>query len=365
VRVTVDYVCGYKVYTYTFDGIEGSFVHAVANNKINREPGGPNDMLRELQTADMGLERRRFGGEKMSFSKEGPTEIEKSPALMDSASLLTPQLKDNPKTSEAADAQEARTAAKKPEADEGDFMTAFSMNYGLPYKFVASGASRPFEDAPEAVRACRSRLNWAARTFLARCSAEHDFNEELIFAYMEGQKIEYHDDGEDGLGPRIATLSLGGKAKMHMRMKAKHYVGCSKTGVFTAEEPKPGCLGGREMFEQRHARWEELRQLKGHDRAAFRKRQVEIPKELGIYDTRNKKADDLVTITLSHGDIVLMEGYEVQKYLEHKVMPEEHLRFALTCREVLANHLTESELPRYTVGRDEYGYDGSRAQDWA
>ena len=60
-----------------------------------------------------------------------------------------------------------------------------------------------------------------------------------------------------------------------------------------------------------------------------------------------KKADDLVTITLGHGDIVLMEGYDIQKYLEHKVVPEGYLRFALTCRTVLEDHLKPEERSAY------------------
>ena len=120
----------------------------------------------------------------------------------------------------------------------------------------------------------------------------------------------------------------------------------------------------RDRYEKRLAAWIELQKIKDFDKPGYRKRLTQSPKELGIYDKRNKKADDLVTITLSHGDIVLMDGYEIQKYLEHKVVPEEHLRFALTCREVLANHLSESERPTYEVLPDDYRYDGSKAQDW-
>ena len=84
-----------------------------------------------------------------------------------------------------------------------------------------------------------------------------DFNEELIFAYLEGQKIEYHDDGEEGLGPCIATLSLGGRAKMHMRMKTKHHVGCSKSGILVEEEPVPGGIA----YKERWKAWDEVEKL--------------------------------------------------------------------------------------------------------
>ncbi|KXL45473.1 hypothetical protein M433DRAFT_28463, partial [Acidomyces richmondensis BFW] len=306
--------CGrcYKVYKYTFDGIEGNFVHAIANNKINREPRAADEMLIAMQTEDMRLQRR----------------------------------------------SDSNLQTKGSEIESGDFMTAFSVNYGMPYKFVSSVASLPFEEAPWPVTECRSRLNWAARTFLDDRTLDADFNEALILAYMEGQKMEYHDDGEEGLGPRIATLSLGGKAKMHVRMKMKHYTGCSKSGIFTPERPVPGGIGGKDMDKRRLAEWEKLQTLKEVDRAAYQARLKEIPRELGLFEKRMKKADDLVTVSLSHGDIILMEGYDIQKYLEHKVVAKGYLRFALTCRTVLANHLKPEELPKYEVRPDSHYYQG-------
>ncbi|TKA62977.1 hypothetical protein B0A55_12301 [Friedmanniomyces simplex] len=360
VYVSVRYTHNYKVYTYTFPGIEGSFIHAVANNTIKEEARGPNEMLAELQKADMGLERRRFGGEKMSGAKQSKVPATPQRDVVAPAGLLTPPMEAPPEI-ELPIAN--TTASKVLDVEEGGFMTAFSMNYGMPYKFVASGASRAFDDAktPWPVRECRSRLIWAADEFLPSSNRSRssrgkmDLNEELIFAYMEGQKIEYHDDGEEGLGPTIATLSLGGKAKMHLRMKAKHFVGCSKMGLLTAEKPVPGGL----EYEKRLALWEELQPLKGRDRATYQKRVKEIPKELGIYEKRNKRPEDLVTVSLSHGDLIIMDGYAIQRYLEHKVVPEGFLRFALTCRTVLENHLKEHERPGYAVEGDGIGYDGA------
>ncbi|RMY24208.1 hypothetical protein D0867_01534 [Hortaea werneckii] len=351
VSVKVSYTHGYKIFTYTVEGIKGRFVHAVANGRINREWQGPDDMFAALQTEDMGLERRRFNSEKLSGGKE---KVQTAPAEVQG------HLPSPPNVGPERDEADELGAIQKPEADVGDFMMAFSMNYGMPYKFVASGASKPFEESPWPVQACRSRLNWAQRMFLPDSGSGNDdeFNEELIFAYMEGQKIEYHDDGEEGLGPRIATLSLGGKAKMYLRMKSKHFVGCSKTGVFTPDRPVPGGIDGKEMDERRLAAWNELQSLKETDRAAYSRRLKEIPKKLGLYSKKGKQAPDLVTVTLNHGDIVLMEGYDIQKYLEHKVVPDAHLRFALTCRVVLENHLKPEERPGYAVGPDTYGYDG-------
>lgn len=304
-------------------------------------------MLIELQTKDMGLERRIFGSSGRSSKRE----------MWHSKPLTVQQLA-------GLAAVENEYSAVVPGCGDGDFMTAFSMNYGMPYQFVATGASRSFEDAPEAVRACRSRLNWAAKTFLNVTDEEVDFNEELIFAYMEGQKIDYHDDGEEGLGPRIATLSLGGKARMHLRMKTKHFVGCTKSGLLVQECPKPHSVGGRETYEKRLEAWQEVQTIKDADPLLYRKRLSQLPRELGIFEKRCKKAEDLVTVTLSHGDVVLMEGYEIQQYLEHRVVPEGYLRFGMTCRDVLPSHLSKEEMPSYSVLPDRYGYDGSKPQEW-
>lgn len=341
VHIHIQHLYGYKISTYTFDGIEGSFAHIAATKQLNGEKYGPNEMFAALQTAKMGLERRVFAVTKMSGGKSDKVrdgQIEES-IVRDDA---------EPAEESADDAQEFAA---------GDLMTAFSMNYGMPYKFVASGGSQAFEDAPWPVTECRRRLNWAQKTFLSNKHEYMDFNEQLIFAYLEGQKIEYHDDGESGLGPRIATLSLGGRAKMHMRVKAKHFVGCSKVGVFTEERPVPGSIDGNQMYRKRLEKWNELQTLKS-DSIAYNRRRKEIPKELGIFEKKMKKAQDLVTVTLSHGDIIVMDGYDIQKYLEHKVVPEGHLRFALTCRTVLSNHLRPEERPTYQVEEDPVTYDG-------
>ncbi|KAK5112742.1 hypothetical protein LTR62_003840 [Meristemomyces frigidus] len=362
VSLDIQHAFGYKIYIYSFVGIEGHFVHAVANRKITSESRGPDDMLYEMQVADMGLERRRFGGGKTSadMKKSDVDAVNKGPdtpsATVDTNDQLRTPQSEMPTSHQLTDTNATQEQSLVIPADNGDFMTAFSMNYGMPYKFVASGASQCFENAPWPVRECRSRLKWAAKEFLSTVPNKSDFadlNELLILAYMEGQKIDYHDDGEEGLGPRITTLSLGGRAKMHLRMKSKHYTGCSKgTGILTDDRPLPGSL----EYEARLGLREELSQLKISDRAAFYRRMKQIPKELGVYERRNKSAKDLVEVTLNHGDIVIMDGYEIQRFLEHKVVPVGRLRFALTCRTVLEGHLGEGERPEYLVQPDKGVY---------
>ena len=48
-------------------------------------------------------------------------------------------------------------------------------------------------------------------------SEEPPFNELLTVAYMEKQSMGFHTDGEQGLGPVVASLSMGSPAIMKFR----------------------------------------------------------------------------------------------------------------------------------------------------
>lgn len=371
VKTQVRYRSNYKLLSYTIEGVAGSVIVAKANQKVNSEPGGPDDMFREIQSADLGLERRMLRATSDGEPKPA-TQQPISPA--GSANDLSNAM-ENPDENDKAEEEQEDEHDK---VEVGNRMTAFGMNYGMPYKFIASGDSRSFEDAPAAIRAAWFRLNFAQREFVNDPAGYQDFNEELVFAYMQGQNIKYHDDGEKGLGPRIATLSLGAGATMTLRVKAKYHSQVSKAGVFTYEKPlplsvlesstqgfKPKAKGAdktksadslKEKQAARVAAFEELKKLKdAGNTAEFRKRSKELATELKL---RRGQAQPLLSFHLTHGDIVLMEGEEIQKFLEHQVDPCGNLRFALTCRTILENHLTPDQLPKYKVGEAEV-YDGS------
>ncbi|KAI7669063.1 hypothetical protein KC319_g6226, partial [Hortaea werneckii] len=111
VSVKVSYTHGYKIFTYTVEGIQGRFVHAVANGRINREWQGPDDMFAALQTEDMGLERRRFNSEKLSGGKD--KEIQNTPAKFQVRGQLPSLPNDGPEPDEADECG----VIHKPEAD--------------------------------------------------------------------------------------------------------------------------------------------------------------------------------------------------------------------------------------------------------
>ncbi|KAK1656092.1 hypothetical protein BDP81DRAFT_278022, partial [Colletotrichum phormii] len=162
----------------------------------------------------------------------------------------------------------------------------FLQNWGAPYKFVVAVDSKPFSEAPEAFIGALKRMEWAGRlTRDPSITADFtNFNELLSIGYMEEDKIGFHDDGEDTLGPTVATLSLGSPAIMFFAKKTKNVKNAKKTKK--DEEYRPVVL----------------------------------------------------KFPLYHGDIVVMHGSRIHEKYLHKVDPKGKRRFALTCRNIDLTH---------------------------
>jgi hypothetical protein len=144
-----------------------------------------------------------------------------------------------------------------------------------------------------------------------------------------------------------------------LRMKHKHYQGAKSSRekgkqVFRLikDAPVPGCI----KYQERKAAWEDLQRFE-NDPIAFEQRLRQIPTELGLKEKGEQSP--VMTLRLKHGDMIFMHGAEIQKYYEHSVVPEDKLRFALTCRQILPGHLKKEEMPLYDVGPDPNWYDGS------
>lgn len=309
VDVQVFFSHGYRINRYEIPGIQGFITHMIANKTILEEPGGPDTMFEELQQVDIGLRRRPLPNGQL----KGP-----------------------------------------------NYCRQFLVNYGMPYKFIASTASHSVDDAARPITATRSRLIWAARFLLGEEDAddtpkpEEEFNEVLALGYFESQKISYHDDGEHGLGPTIATLSLGAPGTMRIRMKARHYHGVSTSGICDDAPPLPGC----KAYDARSRLQASLDSLKASDPKAYNVRRKQVPKELGLRCAGQSK--DVLCMHVAHGDVVVMHGAELQRYYEHAVEHTGKLRFALTCRYIDPASLKEGDRPTYVVGPDEGDYDGSK-----
>ncbi|ESZ95165.1 hypothetical protein SBOR_4465 [Sclerotinia borealis F-4128] len=258
----------YTVYTYLIPDANGNIIgfirHFKANSVINSKKDGANEVFMRLQEIDIGLKRN------------------------------------------------ANMHAGLP----GEILTNhFSVDTGAPYKYKVAQAAHSFKDADPVILKALGRLTWAGQESVgAEFEEFHEFNEILTLSYFEKMKIDYHDDGEDTLGPTIGTWSLGCNAIMKIRPKAKSPVG----GVMKGEG-------------KRHK-------------------------------------SDVLVMNLEHGDIVVMHGCKIQEDYEHAVTPQGSVRFAMTSRYIDPGRLTpaarriafaNSQLP--DDFEDKYAYHGDVA----
>ena len=315
VDLTTTFTRGHRIDIYKFLDVDATVFHIHSNARINAETNGPDDMFIRAQETGLGLRRR---------------------------------LKPNGQI--------------KGERHMGHFM----MNYGVHYKFINEVPSQNFDKADQTIRDARTRLNWAA-SFVLGEKHTLKFNECLVVGYFEGQKINFHDDGEEGLGPVVATLSLGYPGWMKIRMKDQHFLGYIKNSNSKAYfdfPPKPGCNKyeiRKEKYAEMHARVEAARQNSGSNNARRKSKtkreseggrleeaenlnvievQKQIALELGLVNKKRQREDDeddggeataensgrkervrkeaplLLNMRLNHGDIIVMAGEEMQQYYE-------------------------------------------------
>jgi len=261
-----------------------SITHMFSNATINKAPGGPDDLLWNLQLGENDLRR---------------------------------------------------SALKMAQVD-GQLSAHFSVNYGLPYKYIVAVDSKGFNQAPPEVLEAVRRMTWAAEQAVSDNSFQR-FNECLMVAYMESEKMGYHDDGEDTLEPVVATLSLGAPGTMRFRMKLRYFSGFSDKQR-TRYDPKTPIIDGCWKPEERR-RLNELART-GISSQALNDEAKRVLKCKGT----PALAPALLELRLKHGDLLVMNGADLQKYYEHEAMPMEGLRFCLTCRGIKRDMLPEDQL---------------------
>ncbi|GEM06873.1 hypothetical protein Rt10032_c02g0890 [Rhodotorula toruloides] len=185
----------------------------------------------------------------------------------------------------------------------------------------SSGDSPPFDVdityAPECAREARNHLDTVVQ-LLVGPDRMTDFNEILSVAYMTGGKMNYHDDGERGLGPYVASLSLGSDALMTFRAKGKKKTRAFGGGAGRTGKKAPAATATEEAVEEEE---------EGDGKKADRGKRI------------------VCKMRLRHGDVMVMEGEEMQRLFEHKVEPE-GLRYAATARFVGPDHLNPAPKAR-------------------
>ncbi|KAK0203612.1 hypothetical protein DFS33DRAFT_1332731 [Desarmillaria ectypa] len=164
----------------------------------------------------------------------------------------------------------------------GEFLAHyFSQNSGEPYHYVGGTDNTvAWDQAPSAVIEARALMQHRIKLALED-TCESEFNEVLSAAYMQKQKMAFHSDSERGLGPTVAGLSLGSPALMHFR-KLK---------------PK---------------------------------------RRKGVSENEEKTDRTVLSLVLRHGDILVMQGADIQRCYEHTVVPS-NFRIAATARYITPN----------------------------
>ncbi|KAJ5116544.1 hypothetical protein N7456_000892 [Penicillium angulare] len=259
----------------------GTVTHFVSNVAINAKAKGADDLFQALQDVDIGLRRYRFA----------LTQV--VPGIMTNNLLK---------------------------------------NIGLPYSFRAPNDSQSFnefhEKNPDLVSAY-AQLHWACNFANQEDGIENKpINEMLIIGYLKGQDINWHHDGNGTLGPTIATLCLGTKARMSFRMKGLYYWGLSRSGMLVSDDPVlKGCQNyvRRKRLKRQYLNGELTQEEYDHERRKIIRK--------GEYS----KPPRIIELTLYHGHIVVMNGEGIQKYYEHSVESIEGLRFAPTARHVIGD----------------------------
>ncbi|KAK4047680.1 hypothetical protein OIO90_006109 [Microbotryomycetes sp. JL221] len=174
--------------------------------------------------------------------------------------------------------------------------------------------------APACVRRACQSISQVARGVCDDVESDDIiFNEVLSVAYMEGGKMSYHDDGEVGLGPVVASLSLGSDATMDFRRKPPKKDRRSHVASDAAQ---------RDYVDQ---------DAEGKDSQVAESKQ-----------SRKSKSVIVVRLTLKHGDFLIMEGRGVQRDFDHMVRPV-NLRYAATARFIGQDHRSLSRRTHFEV----------------
>lgn len=187
-----------------------------------------------------------------------------------------------------------------------------------------------------------SRRSEDRRKTLTFQSSSCLFCKQNVTYYLSTQ---YHDDGEDSLGPTIASLSLGAPSTMKIRMKYKYYHGFTKTShkLLDIDPVLPKCENYKKRLELKtnfynppgteykgppetregYEKWRVERYSKEKNPKEKHQKCVDKYKEAwwASYQSipqkeRRESPPDLIKMELNHGDMVVMHGAKLQQYFE-------------------------------------------------
>lgn len=196
----------------------------------------------------------------------------------------------------------------------------FTCNIGEDYKHSTATRTIPMTESPRCVLDAQTLIE--KMTSLVT-ELEQPFNELYPCAYGENMVMNWHDDGEPGLGKIVSSLSLGTEATMSFRLKKKFACDTKVKGESTARSTTESASPQSKK---------NLTILQGYKEA-----QKKAVQTLAI-PAHDRK---ILSLPVRHGSVVVQEGAALQECIEHCVVPawdnersSGGLRFAVTARRI-------------------------------
>ncbi|KAK7959603.1 uncharacterized protein PG986_004457 [Apiospora aurea] len=123
----------------------------------------------------------------------------------------------------------------------GQLTRFFATNYGEEYLAKMATNTTSFAEAPSVVPSIKNELTSVVWEILG--GEDPKFNELLCIGNYPNMAMNWHKDGEKGVGPIVASFSYGGTATMSFSMDRRHLVGRGRTnGAYLYDTILPGCL---------------------------------------------------------------------------------------------------------------------------
>lgn len=208
----------------------------------------------------------------------------------------------------------------------------FEFNAGREYKTNMKLDTKTFEEAPGIFKKCKNDLTHLITKVLEK---DPEFNEALTCEYWNGMGMNLHDDGEEGLGEVVASLSLGSRAQMRFAMKSAYRYGRVKKGKDIQLAPDDPVLPGCEREKERRELLSKKEQGELSEEE-FKEQMLFLLQDLPLVE---RKILTVLKCLLPHGAFMCMAGRGMQKFFEHEIVDLKGLmRFAITCRHIGDTH---------------------------
>ncbi|KAF0455813.1 Melanoma inhibitory activity protein 3 [Gigaspora margarita] len=197
----------------------------------------------------------------------------------------------------------------------------FTMNVGAKYKFSLECDTLRFEETPQIIQDCYNYVQEMCNVLVDGAK----FNEMLLAAYLNDQRMSWHDDGEKGVGPIIGNLSLGASAELKFRRKKKKISknlsdkDCSTDDLSVG--PSDHSNSSKDVAEERLSL----------PYTIFTSPSPYMPIDALELGLKSRGTGPELILKIHHGDLLMMVGHEIQQNYEHALFPE-GFRIAATVR---------------------------------